>query len=447
MDYLCSNKIAVIDLASMDVTEEELDDELVVERIGGAGITSYLYEKYADEDPVIFGTGLLTGTLVPGSSLGIITAKSPITGDLRHAPFSLFAAMEMKYAGFDHLVVKGFAGNPVYLWLHDGIADINDACDVWGKTSWETADTLRNNLGDELIQLLSIGPAGEKGSDLAQILINYWPSGDRWGFGRLLGEKRLKAIAMRGMGLLEIADFRMLKRSPGTFINACVGLMAEVKNGPAMGKNGCHEFPVALGDDDVRDWLGPLVHRHSSCFNCPYPTNTFVKFEEDPGILKETDVEEPGFLITDIYGLLGFKKAGLSAEDSCRMLQDCAKYGVDAVAAAELIKKAGKTEVEDLKKLLPGLAGPVENTGKSKFSPWIPPRPLFADFGLPADGSKDAEWWERRQAVAHIFGVHPIFALMSPELSEEKLLDLVNMGTGLGITAEVLDQVVADILK
>lgn len=447
MDYLSANKIAIIDLATAEVIDEELDNDLIKERMGGIGITTHLYERFKNDDPIVFGTGLLTGTLVPGSSLGVITAKSPLTGNVRHAPFCLFAAMEMKYAGFDYLVIKGAAGKPVYLWLHDGIADINDAGELWGKTSWETVDILRNNLGDELIQFLTIGPAGEEGSDLAQILINYWPSGDRWGFGKILGEKRLKSIAMRGMGLLEIADFRLLKRSPGTFVDACAKLIADIKKGPVLEKRGCLEFPAALGEEDIRDWLTPFVHRHSSCFNCPYPTNTFVKFEEEPKILKETDVKEPGFLITDIYGLLGFKKAGLSAEDSCRMLQACAKYGIDAAAVAELSQKAGKADIEEIKKSFPGLKGPVESTGRGKFSPWIPPKPLFADFGLPADGSKDAEWWERRQAVAHIFGIHPIFALMSPELSEEKLLELVNIGTGLMITPEELDRVVTDVLK
>ena len=99
------------------------------------------------------------------------------------------------------------------------------------------------------------------------------------------------------------------------------------------------------------------------------------------------------------------------------------------------------------KSALAGLAGPIENIATSKFSPWIPPGPIFGDFGLPADGSKDAQWWERRQAVAHIFGIHPILALMAPELTEEALIDLFNIGTDLDITPETLDNVVADVCQ
>ena len=443
MEYLSSNKIVIIDLATLEVAEEEINEDLVMSRIGGVGITTHLYERFVDEDPIVFGTGLLTGTLVPGSSLGVITAKSELTGRVCHAPFCLHAGMEIKYAGFDFVAIKGIAEKPVYLWLHDGIADIKDASDYWGKTPWEIVDTktgLRNLLGEDLIQFLSIGKAGEEGLDFAQILINCWASGDRWGFGKLMGRKKLKTIAMRGMGLFEIAN-------PDKFVSNCIQLLSDIKSGTALKKKGCTEFPAAIGEEDISQWISPLIHRHSSDFNCPYPINTFVKYNEDPKILEETDVEEPGFLITDIYGLLGMKKLGLSAEDSCRMLEACTKYGVDATAAAELLQKTGKKKLEDLKEVIPNLKGPTERRGNGVFSPWSPPKPLFADFGLPTDGSKDAEWWERRQAIAYVFGIHPIFALMAPELTEQKLIDLVNIGTDLELDLEILDNLVADICK
>ncbi|MGB9628727.1 MAG: aldehyde ferredoxin oxidoreductase N-terminal domain-containing protein, partial [Thermodesulfobacteriota bacterium] len=195
MEYLASNKIGIIDLATSKITEEGLDEDLVKERIGGAGITHLLYEKYKDEDPIILGTGLFTGTLVPASALSLITAKSPLTGRVCHTPITLYAGMELKYSGFDYLVIKGNASKPVYLWIHDGIADLNDASEVWGKDVWASTDVIRELLGDLLIQVLGIGKAGESGSDFAQVQINYWPSGDRWGFGKLFGQKKLKLVA------------------------------------------------------------------------------------------------------------------------------------------------------------------------------------------------------------------------------------------------------------
>ena len=428
MEYLSTNKIAIIDLAASKITDREVDEDLVRERIGGVGITMALYEQYQSEDPIVLGTGLLTGTLAPASALGMITAKSPLTGKVCHAPLTLYAGLELKYSGFDYLVIKGSSKKPVYLWIHDGVADISDAKDVWGKDVWASTDTIRELMGDSLIQVLAIGKAGESESDFAQVCINYWASGDRWGFGKLFGQKKLKLVALRGMSLLEVANAE-------GFVNQCKELLTALKAGAFAEKKGIEEIPVAIGEEDIRKWLAPLVHRHQSCFNTPFPTNTFVFLDEDPKLLKESEKQEPGFLITDVYGLLGFKKLGLSAADACALLRECAKYGIDAVAIAELSQKAGKKKPDEIKKSFSGLKGALENIGKGRFSPWCP------NFGLPANE------WERRQAVAYIFGIHPIFTLISPELSEEKLIELANIGTGLGFTAGTLDKVIADISK
>jgi len=428
MEYLSTNKIAIVDLANSKVSDQELDEDLVKEKMGGAGITTALYEQYQNEDPIVLGTGLLTGTLAPASALGMITAKSPLTGKVCHAPFTLYAGLELKYSGFDYVVIKGKSKKPVYLWMHDGVADISDAKDVWGKDVWTSTDTIREGMGDQLIQVLTIGKAGESESDFAQVCINYWASGDRWGFGKLFGQKKLKGVALRGMSLLEVSDAE-------GFVRQCKELLSALKAGAFAGKKGIAELSVAIGEEDIQKWLAPLVHRHESCFNTPFPTNTFVFLDEDPKLLKESEKEEPGFLVTDIYSLLGFKKLGLSAADACALLRECARYGIDAVAVTELSQKAGKKKPDEIKKSFSGLKGSLENIGKGTFSPWCP------NFGQPAGE------WERRQAVAYIFGIHPIFAMMAPELSEEKLIELANVGTGLGFTSETLNKVIADISK
>jgi aldehyde:ferredoxin oxidoreductase len=340
----------------------------------------------------------------------------------------LYAGLELKYSGFDYVVIKGKSPKPVYLWMHDGVADISDAKDVWGKDVWASTDAIRELMGDPLIQVLTIGKAGESESDFAQVCINYWASGDRWGFGKLFGQKKLKGVALRGMSLLEVSDAE-------GFVRQCKELLSALKAGAFAGKKGIAELSVAIGEEDIQKWLAPLVHRHESCFNTPFPTNTFVFLDEDPKLLKESEKEEPGFLVTDIYGLLGFKKLGLSAADVCGLLRECARYGIDAVAVSELSHKAGKKKPDEIKKSFSGLKGSLENIGKGTFSPWCP------NFGQPAGE------WERRQAVAYIFGIHPIFAMMAPELSEEKLIELANIGTGLGFTSETLNKVIADISK
>ncbi len=438
MEYLSSNKIAIIDLGSSEIIEETLSDDLVKERIGGAGITTFLYQKYEKDDPIVIGSGLLTGTLVPGSALAVMTAKSPRTGTLCHAPLTLYAGMELKFSGFDYLVIKGVSEKPVYLWFHDGIADIQGASDLWGKDVWEATESVRKTVGDDLVQVLAIGTAGETGSDLAQVSNNYWASGDCWGFAKLFGKKRLKLIAVRGMGLLEIAD-------PEGFISQCQELLHQIKGRAWAGKKGIGQILIALGEEDMETWLAPIVHRHKSCFNTPYATNTFVFLDDDPKLMKEPERADPGVLLSGIEGLLGLKRCGLSALESARVLKECAKMGLDGAAVSALCLKAGRTNFEEIKKFLPEADGPLDTPAKGPFSPWAPGKPLFADFGLPADGSQDASWWSRRQAVAYLFGIHPVFALMAPELSEEKLLELANLGTDLGLTSETLEQVIKEI--
>lgn len=426
MEYLASDKIAIVDLGSGDITEEELDEDLVLEKIGGAGITQSLYARFEAEDPIVLGSGLLTGSLVPGAALSVITAKSPVTGTVSHVPVVLDAGMEFKYSGFDYLVIKGAAENPVYLWIHDGIADINDANDVWGKDVWAATDYVREFMGDELIQVLGIGEAGEAGSPLATVCVNYWQGGDRFGFGSLFAQKNLKLIGIRGMGLLEIAE-------PEDFTEDCLELISTIKAGPLKGKKGIAHMASLLGEEDITDWISPLIHRHMACFNTPFPTNSFVFLNEDPQLLEESKVDEPGVLLTDIHPLLTYKRMGLSAEDACSVLSACAKYGIDAAAVAELSEKAGTTAPEAISASFSGLKDPVQGVGNSVFSAW------------GKVGSPDPKEWERRQALAYILGLHPLFVLMSNELSEEKLLDLAGMGTELELTRETLDEVIADI--
>jgi aldehyde:ferredoxin oxidoreductase len=170
-----------------------------------------------------------------------------------------------------------------------------------------------------------------------------------------------------------------------------------------------------------------------ACFNTSVPTNTFVFLDEDPALLKESAVAEPGFLLTDISPLLKFKKLGLTASDACRVLKACAKYGIDGAAVAELSEKAGLTDLEAIKSSFPSLKGPASSSGDAVFSPWA------------AIGNREKDAWMRRQAVAYIFGIHPIFAQLAPELTEEKLLDISSIGTDLELTSETLEEVIADI--
>lgn len=438
MEYLSANKILVVNLASAEITDEDLGDELVGEKIGGAAVAKYLCELHADGDPIVIGTGLLTGTLFPAAAAGVITAKSPVTGKVSHCPITLKVGLEIQYSGFDYIVIKGKSPEPVFLWIHDGVADISSAADVWGKNVWETTDSWRKAMGDDLIQTIVIGKAGEDQSDLAQVCYNYWASGDRWGFGKNFGAKNLKGLAFRGMGLLEMADAE-------EFVELALDVLEEVKEGDFFGKKGVGDICTAIGEADINAWLAPIVHRHSACYNTPYATNTFIYLDEDPQNLTEPENTEPGFLVTDLFGLIGFKKAGLSAVDAGKLLRACAKFGIDAAAVSELSQAAGKATLSEIQASMAELSGTVTHPGSGIFSPWCPLQPIFGKFD--DIGDDPAAWWNRRMAVAYIFGIHPIFAVMSPEITEEDLLEIATIGTEIEFSKDTLDNAVNYLLK
>ena len=435
MEYLSTDKILVIDLSTAQIEEDELSESLVEEKIGGIGITRYLYDKYRQDDPIVIGTGLLTGTTYPASASGQITAKSPVTGKVCHCPVIYKLGVEIKYSGYDYIVVKGRSESPVYLWIHDGVADISDAADIWGKNVWEATDELRTFVGDDLLQTMMIGPAGENGSDYAQVCFNHWSSPDRFGFGKLFGAKNLKGLAFRGMGLIEIAE-------PEDYVEQSLEILKQVKENDFIQKKGLAQILSALGEEDVVEWIQPVTHRHSADYFTPYATNTYLFLDEESGLLEESKKEEPGVLVSDIYALLGFKKAGLSAVDAGRALKACAKYGIDPFAVTQL---SGKTTLDEIKDCFDSIKGEIEIPGKGLFTPWCPTGPIFNDFDLAGEDETLA-WWERRQAVSMIFGIQPLFSLMCPELTEENMLELASLGTDLELTQEILDAVIDDIL-
>ncbi|MGB9618541.1 MAG: aldehyde ferredoxin oxidoreductase N-terminal domain-containing protein [Desulfomonilaceae bacterium] len=434
MDYLSSNRILYVDLGTGNVSHEDISDELVEAKVGGVGINTYLYERNRDNHPIILGTGLLTGTLFPGAALGIVSGESPRTGGLAHAPITLKAGAELKYSGFDYVVITGKSEKPVFLWLHDGVADVHDASPLWGRDVWETTDAIRKEMGDDLIQVLAIGKAGESGTELGQICINYWASGDYWGFGKLFGDSNLKGIAVRGMGLLEVAD-------PEGFVDQCFDVFGRIKSAAYADKQGIGDILEGMGEKEVSEWLGPIVHRHSACYNTPYATNTFVFLDDDPKLLTESIHPEPGFLITDPCALLILKRLQITAREAAAFLKACAKNGADAWAAASLCEKSGQGNLSDVLQQIGELKGPLPPQEEGRFSPWCPQHPLFST-AETTDSKKNREWWTRRQALAYLFGIHPIFATMSPEISEDILIDVYNKGTGLELGLSDLNAVV-----
>ena len=236
------------------------------------------------------------------------------------------------------------------------------------------------------------------------------------------------------MGLIEVAE-------PEDYVERSLEILKEVKENSFLEKKGLANILTALGEEGIEEWIDPVIHRHSADYFTPYATNTALFLDEDPGLLEESKKDEPGVLVSDIYALLGFKNLGLSAVDAGQALKACAKYGIDPFAVAQL---CGKATLEEIKASFESISGEVVIPGRGLFTPWCPTAPIFNDFGLSGDDEIMA-WWERRQAVSMIFGIQPLFFLMSPELTEENMLELASLGTDLELTQETLNAVIDDI--
>lgn len=201
-----NGRILHADLTAETLTVESPPESVYRKYLGGSamGMHYLLTEMRPGADPLgpdnvlTLMLSVLTGAPISGQSRMTANAKSPLVDGIGDAQSGGFFPAEMKFAGFDGLVIKGRAKRPVYLWLHDGEAEIRDASHLWGKTTSEAEDRLKQELGDDKIEVAQIGPAGEKMVRLAAIMNMANRANGRTGLGAVMGSKNLKAVAVRG---------------------------------------------------------------------------------------------------------------------------------------------------------------------------------------------------------------------------------------------------------
>lgn len=210
------SKIAIIDLTKKSITMESIPEKMRRLYLGGRGIGAHLIYNHVEPgtDPLgpgnalVISTGILTGTIAPAAARTHIGGKSPLTGGFASSNMGGFFGPELKFAGFEHLVIKGASDKPVYLWVHDGEIEIRDASHLWGKDTFETPQIIRDDLGDEDIKVACIGLAGENQVRLANFRTGPKNAAGRTGTGCIAGSKKLKAIAVRGHQDLKLAHPR-----------------------------------------------------------------------------------------------------------------------------------------------------------------------------------------------------------------------------------------------
>ena len=292
--YGWAGKILRVDLTRKKITIEPTM-KYAIDFLGGKGVNAKILfdevppevKPFDPENRIIFGTGPLTGTLAPSAARCNVTTKSPLTGIFGDANVGAYWGPELKFAGYDHIVIYGRSEKPVYLWINNDEVEIRDASHLWGKDTFETQEIIKKELGDPEIQIMCIGPAGEKKVRFANIVTGTSDSASRTGVGAVMGSKNLKAIAVRGTKGINIAK-------PDEFENICYEIREAIKKSPiwqAFGISMSDAFKmyiasgtIAYGNKDPRvppgfdmetfikkmdEFTEKYKVRNVGCFSCP----------------------------------------------------------------------------------------------------------------------------------------------------------------------------------
>lgn len=349
-----SRKIALINLDNESIRVSPIPLDLRKKFLGGRGINMYLlskvYSKKLDplspKNPLIFGTGLLTGTLGLGSRMNI-TAKSPESGHLGDSNMGGDFGAELVQAGFSHLVITGKSPKPVYLLIRDGAIEFRDAGSLMGLDTVETQKKIRQEIGDERIRVASIGLAGENLVRFASIHTGLKNAAGRTGMGAVMGSKNLKAVAVRGTTGITIFDPKNYLK----YYLAQKKKLMETKWVQALGKYGTpllFQYSNTMGFLSVRnnqqttvgdqgyaleaEALEPYVNGMLSCFGCP--AHCRHRYALTEGRYQGTRGEGPEYAS---LGSLGTKLGNFDLENIIFAVELCNRYGLDTISTGSYI--------------------------------------------------------------------------------------------------------------
>jgi aldehyde:ferredoxin oxidoreductase len=342
--YGYAGKILFVDLSRKETRVESIDPYLPF--VGGRGINLWLLfnlvgthiEPLDPESVLILGAGPMNGTLAPASGRLSIEFKNLITGGIGSANCGGRFSAEMKYAGYDHIVIQGRAARPTYIMIQDGHVHFRDASDLWGQDTWTTDRMIKEKEADPQLSTLTIGPAGERLVKYACIIGDRGRAAAYGGNGAIMGSKNLKAIAVRGksspvrvarpdafMERLRLFREQVFDKSSAVRIHREGGTLGIYflggENRPHGVKNLREEFWSNSSIQNVtRDKFDPFMTRRHSCFGCPVYCLAIYRVK--------------GFLCEGIQAnsvrAFGSNMDVTRAEDVLHAHGLCNRYGLDA---------------------------------------------------------------------------------------------------------------------
>jgi aldehyde:ferredoxin oxidoreductase len=343
-------RLLVVDLTTGDVGEETLKQEYAERYVGGSGLAArYLYDLTEEdtdplgpENPLLFMAGPLAGTKAPSCSRYVVCGRSPQTGLWGESNIGGYLGAQLRFAGYDGIVITGQAERPVYLLVADGQAELRDASSLWGLGTYDTQDAIEAELGDPSWRVACIGAAGENLVKYASVIADEGRAAGRSGMGAVMGSKMLKAVVCSGSGEVALADphyFHRMAREALDLIKDDVSTQVFHETGTAGSANVLSMFGnmpnryFTQGTfDDVDNISGSTISETilvgtSGCYGCVVQCGRKVRISEGTYRLEETDGPE--------YETLAALGSMLLIDDLaavCHMNHQCNSYGMDTIS-------------------------------------------------------------------------------------------------------------------
>ena len=356
MTYLYGGTILRVDLSTGKI-EKQPTAAFAATWLGGRGFNARILYKELEPgiDPLspdnvlMFSVGPLTGSMFPGSGRIEVAAKSPVTGIQGMSNMGGYWGPELKYAGYDSIIIKGKAPKPVYIAINNDSVEVKDASHIWGMDTYKTQDALHKELGDPEVEVVCIGPGSENLVAYGSIQTRMGNAAGRTGMGTVMGSKNLKAIAVRGTQGVSVAN-------PDKFLEICLEalekqkpLIDNARTVEMAENNPPSAWAVVLGNyesnvwDKQKDLIGghkPFWEAHKNwqgvgrtgCFNCQVRCMDY--FEE----------RELGPLVAscNIYGSATWVIKNADMKTWYAVAAKCHRQGIDVLSATRMIAWASE---------------------------------------------------------------------------------------------------------
>lgn len=350
-----TGKMLRVNLSTGEIRVEETPVEVTAKFFGGRGLGAYLLyrevsaevDSLSPENKLIFTNGPLTGTMAPGNNKVNVTFKSPLTNTYSYSLCGGHWGPELKFAGYDGLLVEGRAEEPVYLWIDNNEVEIRPANHLWGQLIPAVDSQLKREIGDPFVRIACIGPAGEKLNRMACITSDCFREFGRGGAGAVMGSKNLKAVAVRGTGAVEVDRPQELAALAGEVVSALrkhVTAQARRKYGTAEMVQGINHLGFwstrnfSTGHFEAGDKVsGPamkqeIVEGDASCYACPVACGKRTAVHSSK--YGRMALEGPEF---ETIGLLGANCGVSDWEHLLKATEICDVYGMDTMSCGATV--------------------------------------------------------------------------------------------------------------